>query len=416
MFHEDQTGLERGPLKNVYARLDHRLTVDGLTKFWFDCIDAEWFDQFADRDTPLPILEAPVAIVCITVAKDSEQHRVLRSGLWLRLLFGPGGEDLIADQYLGFQSAPVQQTVARISRATISRALMLNAKLNLDHHPRATGGQLDAVLSAPAQNARWAAALDVGQGAANAFIGDAGTPTVYYDFGGGIMGNEATFPSHLKRFCFSAKPPVILSHWDWDHWSSAARDDRVLDRPWIVPHQPINRPVHLQFAADLAARKNLLIWPAGMPSRTFGPLELEICTGTTRNDTGIAIWFTTSTNDLALLPGDARYGAIPSLPARRPHAVVVPHHGADCAKTKVPRPLGTKSDRIVISAGDGNHLQHPTAQCLTAHSDAGWGAEVRTGSCSSGPRGGVRIVGSPNSPGQSFPCQGVCCDLAVSKL
>lgn len=415
MFHEDQAGLKRVPIESVYARLDHRLTVDGLTKFWFDCIDAEWFDQFDDRDTPLPILEAPLAIVCITVAKDSEHHRVLRSGLWLRLSFGPGEEDLTADQYLGFQSAPVQQPVARISRATISRALMLNAKLTLDHYPRATGAQLDAALSAPAQNARWAAALDVGQGAANAFVGDAGTPTVYYDFGGGIMGNEATFPNQLKRFCFSAKPPVILSHWDWDHWSSAARDNRVLDRPWIVPYQPINRPVHLQFAADLAARKNLLIWPAGMPSRTFGPLELEICTGKTRNDTGIAIWFTSSTKDLALLPGDARYGAIPSLPARRPHAVVVPHHGANCAKTKVPRPLGTTSDRIIISVGDNNHLQHPTHQCLTAHTEAGWGPEVRTSSCSAGPRGGVRIAGSPNPLGSSFPCQGVCCDLVVSK-
>jgi beta-lactamase superfamily II metal-dependent hydrolase len=414
MFHDGEPA-DRDPQGRLYAKLDHRAAADGKVTFWFDCIDASWFDRFADGDGPLPILKAPLAILSIAVTRTSGLFNALAASRWLQVEFGVGALDVSADQYLSFVTPPVPTPVKRITQLTQERAARLNATLTLNHYPDATLPELDRALgrTAPPQ---WVAAFDVGQGSANALIGPHGAPVLYYDFGGGIMVNEATFPSHLQRFCFSSRPPVVLSHWDWDHWSSAARDLSVLDQPWIVPRQPIDRPVHLQLAADLHQRNNLLIWPPSLPSRSFGAFELELCTGSTRNDTGLALWFTTQNNELALLSGDARYGAVPSLPHRSPNAIVVPHHGAKCAKTKVPPPPGTSSDRLVVSVGDGNSHGHPTQQCTDAHGAAGWATAVRTAQCAVGARGGVRVIGDAGVHAGAFPCHGSHCDLAVNKL
>lgn len=414
MFH-DSKPQPRDPLGRVYAKLDHRVATDGKVTFWLDCIDADWFDAFADRERPLPILEAPLAVLVIAVPRTSDQLQKLAAGRWLQVKFGPSSLDLIADQYLGIQARPIPQSIQRITQLTQERAHLLSSKLTLDNYPDATLDQLDDALTI-SDVPEWVAAFDVGQGAANALIGSFGTPILYYDFGGGIMGNEATFPSQLQRFCFTSTPPVVLSHWDWDHWSSAARDSRVLDRHWVVPRQVIDRPVHLQFAADLAQRGNLLIWPKTLASRRFGPVELELCTGSTRNDSGLALWVTTPTKDVALLSGDARYGAVPSLRARSPNAIVVPHHGAKCAKTKVPVPPNSHIDRLVISVGEGNTHGHPTQQCTSAHAAAGWGPEVRTSQCTFGTRGGVRVIGSVGVRRAIFPCFGSECDLSVTKF
>lgn len=413
MFHDGEPA-DRDAFGRLYAKLDHRVTTDGKVTFWLDCIDAAWFDRFADADVRLPILKAPLAILSIAVSRGSDLFRKLAASRWLQIEFGQSSLDVTAEQYLGFMTAPVVTPVKRITQLTQERATRLSASLTLNHYPDATVSELDAALQ-PLHRAKWVAAFDVGQGSANAFIGPDGAPVLYYDFGGGIMTNEATYPSHLQRFCFSSKPPVVLSHWDWDHWSSAARDLRVLGRPWIVPRQPIDRPVHLQLAADLHQRGNLLIWPTSLPSRCFGPVEIELCTGTTRNDSGLALWFTTDTHEVALLSGDARYGAVPSLPLKSPNAIVVPHHGADCAKTKVPKPTGAFG-RLVISAGDGNHNGHPTRQCIDAHDAAGWAPTIRTGQCAAGSRSGVRVIGDPGGLRGQFPCFGSDCNLAVQKL
>jgi hypothetical protein len=66
------------------------------------------------------------------------------------------------------------------------------------------------------------------QGASNAAVA-AGVVWLYFDLGGAVNGNLGTFPPELRRFCFSTHPPVVLSHWDWDHWSSASRGGRDVE-------------------------------------------------------------------------------------------------------------------------------------------------------------------------------------------
>jgi hypothetical protein len=131
------------------------------------------------------------------------------------------------------------------------------------------------------------------QGASNAAVA-AGVVWLYFDLGGAVNGNLGTFPPELRRFCFSTHPPVVLSHWDWDHWSSASRDPRAQAETWIVPRQGAAKglgPVHRTLLARLLQRGRVLVWPQGLRALRVAAYELLACTGTTRNDGGLALAF-----------------------------------------------------------------------------------------------------------------------------
>lgn len=159
----------------------------------------------------------------------------------------------------------------------------------------------------------WVAVYDVGQGNANGICDGAETPLIYFDLGGGVTQNAATFPTALTDFCYARKPPVVLSHWDWDHWSAGARFNAASKLKWIVPNQWLGG-VHATFAAGLYAAGNLLVWPAGLDSISVGQVTILKYSGRGkgRNHTGLAIEVAGPNGQPPiLLAGDARYSAIP---------------------------------------------------------------------------------------------------------
>lgn len=134
------------------------------------------------------------------------------------------------------------------------------------------------------------AVYDVGQGACQAALeNDLHIPTLYVDFGGGILTNSRTFPADFAGFCFSREPMIILSHWDWDHWSSAYRHEEALSVPWLAPPVPM-KPIQQAFAADLYTRGLLHLWDHTWPAEIReGSVRIERCTGRTSNDSGLAV-------------------------------------------------------------------------------------------------------------------------------
>jgi hypothetical protein len=227
---------------------------------------------------------------------------------------------------------------------------------------------------------------DVGQGACQAAVDQSmHLPQLYVDLGGGVLTNRKTFPEDFGGFCFTANPIVILSHWDWDHWSSAQRYPEALNASWLTPPVPM-KPIQQAFAAELYARGSLHIWNHTWPATIIeGPVTIERCTGRTANDSGLSVTLRQKTNGKrnCLLPGDAAYAHIPSVVAGESFSVLgMTHHGGRLHSAIYPKPK--RSSSSVLSVGPRNSYRHPLFSTIAAHLENGWG--FPTGTAVSGQR------------------------------
>lgn len=263
------------------------------------------------------------------------------------------------------------------------------------------------------------AVYDVGQGACQAIVDRRRhLPLLYVDFGGGVLYNRWTFPRDTAGFCFTQRPPVVLSHWDWDHWSSAALFPEALRAHWLTPPVP-GTPIQQSLAAALYKSGRLHVWPDGGVGEIRRPgLRIERCTGKTSNDNGLAVTaYSGATGKRnCLLPGDASYRYIPSvLAGERFSALCMSHHGGKLHSMHYPT---AKSRSVAVnSAGPRNSYKHPLLSTVAAHLDAGWPIPATTGFSNQRPchvllpwgsrpylfRGGCHGTGCSVIPAQTAP-------------
>jgi hypothetical protein len=223
-------------------------------------------------------------------------------------------------------------------------------------------------------------AYDVGQGAAHAALSAKHRPSVYIDLGGGVIGNTHTFSEEFKGFCFTAKPLIILTHWDWDHWSSALRQPDALDMTWLAPQLRKPLPIQRAFAAELGVRGNLCEWPATTTTPFRGKtLFIEKCSGKTSNDSGLAVTVRREgTRKKFLIPGDASYWFIPSVKAgHRFDGLSMTHHGGVLHHKTYPTPK--RGAASVLSVGATNSHRHPRLDTLDFHLGKKWRLPLATG-------------------------------------
>ena len=374
-----------------------------------DSLDADWLE--GHRQTPwlgasevsddversLSALEVPTG----ALGKLQECD-------WLEVNLDDEAGDVRVDQYFNLFAAPLERRVTSIQPTSPELTALLSRVSGLDAIDDAGGDQVIGALQSLAHEQISAAAVyDVGQGGCNAVISDAGFPLLYFDLGGGVQANRGTYALADRPFCFTRDPPVVLSHWDWDHWSSAQRDPRAHDVTWIAPRQPIG-PANARFAGKL---KHLLLWPGHGPL-PVGPVLLEHCTGASsnRNESGIAILLHDPDGDGRMLfPGDAGYASVPSATGAFT-SVVLPHHGGATAGGAVVDPDGSVHGRLVCSAGPCNSYGHPSPSVMRAHK--AWTSKRR---CTMDRRidglGHVHLYWSDMTPDVVTPCGGSGCQL-----
>jgi hypothetical protein len=432
------------PPPRVYARLDHvaRVAEDAASPFagdevaLLDSVDANWFDgaqperksSLADRDT---VEEADLNVSILEVRTRDLQGALgtlgsLPDTMWIEVnLQSEHAVGASVLHYMNLFAAPIDRTLrhARWVGPALDRELADKTSMNdlLDSER----DELDVILgSVRAPEAL--AVYDVGQGNCSAAL-DGQAPTLYFDFGGGALGNRRTFPAALTEFCFTNSPPVVLSHWDWDHWSSANRDSRAYAQTWIVPRQGINGlgPVHRTFLARLLQNGVVRVWPTGLPSLRVGEYELLRCCGpaSSRNDSGLALVVSRTiggTSRRMLLPGDCGYGHVPTADTGRFTSLVASHHGGRTGTSVMPQPDGTRSGRLVYSYGQGNSYGHPFASVREDHMNAGWRTALETSArCSSRSAlptapalGHVHLYWDPGVDDANPGCGGRQCQLA----
>ena len=235
------------------------------------------------------------------------------------------------------------------------------------------------------------AVFDVGQGNCNAILNSSGVPTLYFDFGRPLSFNAHTAPAAIPKFYIGRDVPIVLSHWDFDHWGAAKRPKPIrwlnaaVSATWIAPRQYLG-PMHLSLAAAIVANGRLLVWGRGGPSSIAFPNgEAVLCTGPNtlrreeRNDSGLALYAIETDSishemaDPILLPGDAEFCFIPPPASFRTVGLlglVASHHGGaiGCAP---PHPFGQQSI-LAMSVGANNTYHHPSPSAIQMYQQVGW--------------------------------------------
>jgi hypothetical protein len=404
------------PPRRAYARLD-RFDPDGAGggRVAYDCIDADWFDEVGREVRWLgdpSVAEIGERISIVEEEQDSEWAGELE-GVWFELDFETGDSEV--EQYLNLFAEPLLRSMSA-REAPPGKTDELTAKTGFSEEIRdASEGDIALLLgSLPTPGP--AAVYDVGQGSSNAVLRD-GIPVLYFDVGGGATSNTKTYPVPLRRFCVTEDPPVVLSHWDWDHWSSAYRDRRLLDLRWIVPRQSGRMgAVHTRLLGDLHSRGRLLVWPGHLTSISVRGLVLEQCTGSPgdRNNSGLALVLEGKVDGKdarMLFPGDAGYDNVRSAGGDFT-SIVIPHHGGRTPTTQILMSDGLGVGRLVLSYGGGNAYWHPFPDVGRDHRRAGWKRRLHTALRDEQGLGHVHLYWDEADPAAAPPCHGQHCDLS----
>ena len=229
--------------------------------------------------------------------------------------------------------------------------------------------------------------FDVGQGDCIGLRDQNDDVCGYVDYGGNEYHPDNNNPSYtaarLPVQSGSHHVPVILTHWDKDHyWSANKKNPAAQQCEWLAPRQWVS-PQAARFAAKLA---NAKCWPEALRDKAVSfpigandEVSIRKCAAFSatvqkedRNHSGLAVTITRKPPGEAathmLLPGDCAFDRIPSLPANLSlRAIVAYHHGAStdwCAGTEQALANACKSHDMVYSYGTHspgyvNHYGHP---------------------------------------------------------
>ncbi len=360
--------------RRLYARVDH-FEPDAVV---LEAVGADFIDDlpdiagvgawaefsarapiFALYDTRMPPPPAP---------DDIWPDRWLDP--WYEISIRPSGESLL---FFNLFRKPQTISIETARLATSETARKLDKIFDLEPLQRQEE-EIQAVLDRVTGVIDWIGVYDIGQGSANGLCDSGETPLAYFDLGGGVTANLGTFPSALNDFCYQASPPVVLSHWDWDHWSSGAKFQGAQGLYWITPVQSLGA-VHSTFAAGLHSAGKLFVWPSALARLSSGQMTIHKCTstGANRNHTGLAMEVQGPSGEPPiLLTGDARYTAIPGAVGATFTSLVAPHHGANMSSHATPAASNLPGARTAYSFGQGNSHHHPTKTAFQDHSAAGW--------------------------------------------
>jgi hypothetical protein len=113
----------------------------------------------------------------------------------------------------------------------------------------------------------------VGAGNNTALYGRDGI-VAYVDFGAPLPVNGNTDPGGTPP-CACGDPPMILSHWDYDHYAMARKVDGAWRRRWLAPQQVMGsvsaRELYVRLLVSAPYGGALALWPVGT-----GPAHLEM--------------------------------------------------------------------------------------------------------------------------------------------
>lgn len=240
------------------------------------------------------------------------------------------------------------------------------------------------------------AVVDVGQGAASFLFACEAPgvyPRLYFDLGGGVAKNAGTFPTPGVQWCFTEGPPVILSHWHWDHWAGATYGDianvqKAISAMWVAPDQKTGPFTNKFKSRILAAGGSIHLWSNSLQPINRNALTIGRAMGSDLNSSGLILLIESPEGRFSLLPGDADYVHVPTkISDKYKHCglrtLVVSHHGGDGSvkglpPSNIPAPDRQERNIAVYPVGIENSYKHPRDATVAAHVASGWTVMART--------------------------------------
>lgn len=202
-------------------------------------------------------------------------------------------------------------------------------------------------------------------------------PLLYFDIGGGANFNYSTYQNH-RTFNKNENTIFLLSHWDEDHYETARRDNRLLNKTtFIAPVQNL-APRNLYFVKKLIDNANLILVSRNFKYHSFDIGRIIRCfdSKNRKNNTGIALEIKLcKTNDIntILFPGDAQYKFRPNWGDKKFDAIMATHHGGKLIDNCIPNPNDINKGCIAYSYGSDNIYDHPLDDSVEKHENLNWG-------------------------------------------
>lgn len=219
--------------------------------------------------------------------------------------------------------------------------------------------------------------VNVGQGNMNILVNDLDAPVCYFDLGAGFGPNHHTRP-HTIPTDLAPGVPVVLSHWDIDHWILGNEIPTAMNRMWFAPLQNCG-PTTCKFLDKLHSTGNLVLLE-GEPARwlNLGRVDLAFADGPTKNDSGLLLRVPLRSGKKLLCPGDASIWAIPDIGSTSWGGLVVPHHGSRHSVGTPPKPW-RPGCIAAISYGQENTYRHPAPEVFDSYAKNGWNVSGTVG-------------------------------------
>lgn len=191
----------------------------------------------------------------------------------------------------------------------------------------------------------------------------------YFDVGKPLSFAAASWPKPPPVLSIPEEGYVVLSHWDYDHYSMAITfAPALLALEWTAPVPVGTGPTVRALVTKLGAALNYVSGASATP-RPGLTLHRGLGAASDRNNSGYALRITLSLGDV-LLAGDVDYSYLPLAALSELKGVLVPHHGGKIVGPP-PAPLGG-TGRAVLSFGWPNKYSHPDSSAMASHIAAGW--------------------------------------------
>lgn len=416
-------------IKTIYALIDENfkqtaepgpIVFDGIDELSFRSSPRMLLEREWEPETWLLTVKDPEKInIDLTVDDDSWDK-------WyeVRFIVEPNEEPNAELYFLRATEEARPSPVHVISVRTIENQQILRKLRSfsrLSGAARATKQKVQSLIdqAVTGMRERMLVVYDVGQANWHALVDVDNCPQVappvhlFFDFGLPTGWNYSTQPSPpidpLGSPYVKLGAPVILSHWDMDHWAGAVFgqplygtrglainwDPRaVADRIWLVPNQGRFRsgqtltPTAWRLALALHRYGNLLVWPSLMTrvQSREGDWIVKCDPPDTvkrnNNNTGLALFVAhrdcLGLRGYILAPGDAEYASVYAFmhSSERIDHLVASHHGG---ALQVPAAIPLASSHCSkLAFSHGSRYGHASPSSIADHNAKGWTWQYET--------------------------------------
>ena len=368
--------------KNTYyARLDSNEFNDTIYNITFDCVEKRYHEGLVVNEHNF--LEIRSAHILLSLKREQFPSHIksFKHECWYEISITVDSEDTTSLDALicHFHTESHTKKIKISSLKEMKKRSKKSKELSSLYQLKNITGYAESITSEenligllPTSTIKedfWLRVVNVGQGSCNSLSiieESAGIETqpkaeiLYLALGGGVLANASTYGCKANFYPVD-NAPVILCHWDMDHWISGEQINTLNQTQWIVPEQKNLGITHLKFAQRLSNERRLHIWPRGLKKVKTCLVDIyKLPENKNRNYSGLVSIVKSSKrgNKNTIYPGDAPFSKCKDFISEYDiAAIITPHHAGDMPFKAIPK--APEKHVVISSFGIRNTFNHP---------------------------------------------------------